>query len=313
MSMFFGIIAILAVIFIAIKLGEDRMPDWAVKASVLYYVLVPLAGLLFAIGYMWNGDWVGWREIALFALFCLLAGVGTGVGYHRLLSHISFETSSWLRFLFIALGAMALPTRPIDFAANHRKHHAFSDKEGDPHSPLDGFWHAHFLHIFDRNTADREKYCKRHLADPLVMFIDRTYLVWFGLGLLLPALIGYMIGIGALQGLLWGGLIRIFYHNHVTFAVNSVCHTFGDQPFDIPDESRNNWLIGLLAFGEGWHHNHHAFPAMAVHGMGWRQFDLNGLIILGLKRLNLAWDVKEPSVELIKRRRKSKSAVVPVN
>jgi stearoyl-CoA desaturase (delta-9 desaturase) len=135
------------------------------------------------------------------------------------------------------------------------------------------------------------------MTDPVVMFVDRTLMVWFGLGLLIPFLIA------GWPGLLWGGLIRYGYHNHVTFSVNSICHTFGDRPFDTPDRSRNNWLIGLLAFGEGWHNNHHAFPGMAYHGMGARQFDLNAVVIRLLGRMGLAWNIKQPSAELIARRR----------
>ena len=150
----------------------------------------------------------------------------------------------------------------------------------------------------DLPAAERERYCKRHLADPLVVFIDKTFLIWVALGLLIPYLIA------GWQGLLWGGFVRIAVVNHVTWAVNSVCHTFGDRPFNIKDESRNNWIVGLLAFGEGWHHNHHAFPAMAYHGMSWRQFDLTALIIRLLAKLKLVSNIKLPSSDLVERRRR---------
>lgn len=292
----YELIAALVIVAIAIKIFEGRMPLAVYRAGILLYVGVPFLALIYAIWSGW-GRWIGNREFALFLIFALLTGIGTGVGYHRLLTHHSFETRSPIKFFFLALGAMALPTRPVDFAANHLKHHAFSDHDGDPHSPLDGLFHAHFGWILKASKPERERYCKSLLDDPVVMFIDHTPMLWFGLGLFIPYLIA------GWQGLLWGGLIRLCYHNHVTFAVNSICHTFGDRPFATSDESRNNWLIGLLAFGEGWHNNHHAFPGMASHGMGWRQVDLNGLVIRGLASLGLAWKVKQPSPELIARRR----------
>src|SRR5690606_16889 len=170
---------------------------------------------------------------------------------------------------------------------------------------LEGFFHAHVGWLFSAPPADREKYGKRYMDDPIIVFFDKTFLLWVGVGLLVPYLIA------GLDGLLWGGFVRIAVVIHVTWAVNSVCHTFGDRPFDIKDQSRNNWLVGLLAFGEGWHHNHHAFPAMAYHGMTWRQFDLTGIIIRVLARLGLVWNVKNPSPELIERRRRRRKPVAP--
>ncbi len=292
------LLGILAAVAVAIKVLERRLPRGIYRFGTAIYVLTPLAGMVYAMWLLW-GSWLTGTELSLFLGFAFLTGIGTGVGYHRLLTHRSFETSPAVKLALLACGAMALPTSCVDFAANHLKHHAFSDREGDPHSPLDGLLHAHVGWIFRNDPADRERYA-RHLADdPVVRFIDRTPMVWFGLGLLVPYLIG------GWHGLLWGGFVRLAYHNHVTFAVNSICHTFGARPFETRDESRNNWLIGLLAFGEGWHNNHHAFPAMAYHGMTWRQVDLNGLVIRGLAALGLAWSVKQPSPALVQRRRRA--------
>jgi stearoyl-CoA desaturase (delta-9 desaturase) len=295
-------IVVLTIAAIAIKVFERRLPVGVYKAGILIYVGTPFVALVVAVWTTW-GRWIGTREFVLFVVFSLLTGIGTGVGYHRLLTHRSFETRPAIKLVLLALGGMALPTRAVDFAANHLKHHAFSDREGDPHSPLDGLFHAHLGWILKAPKPDRARYCKKLLGDPVVMFVDRTPMLWFGLGLLIPYLIA------GWPGLLWGGLIRLGYHNHVTFAVNSICHTFGERPFATADESRNNWLIGLLAFGEGWHNNHHAFPGMAYHGMGRRQIDLNGLVIRGLAALGLAWDVKQPSLDLIARRRAMPEAV----
>ncbi len=267
------------------------------QSVLLIFVVGPLIATVYAIVSLWN-QMIGWRELSLFLVLYVATGLGVTFGYHRMLTHHSFETGPVLKAIALILAAMAVQGRAIDWAANHLKHHAFSDKEGDPHSPLEGFFHAHVGWIFSAPPADRERYAKRLLNDRLIVAIDRTFLLWVALGLLVPYLIA------GWEGLLWGGLVRIAFVNHVTWAVNSVCHTFGDRPFDIKDQSRNNWLVGLLAFGEGWHHNHHAFPAMAYHGMSWRQFDLTALIIRILSRVGLVWNVKMPSAALIERRRR---------
>lgn len=267
------------------------------RGVLLLFVLGPLVATVYAIASLWH-TLIGWQSLALFLILYVATGLGVTFGYHRLLTHRSFETSPVLKAVVLVLAGMAAQGRAIDWAANHLKHHAHADEEGDPHSPLEGFFHAHIGWFFSAPPADRERYCKRHLADPLIVAIDRLFLVWVLLGLVIP------FAIAGWEGLLWGGFVRIAVVNHVTWAVNSVCHTFGDRPFDTKDESRNNWLVGLLAFGEGWHHNHHAFPAMAYHGMTWRQFDLTALIIRLLRRVGLVWNVKLPSAELIARRRK---------
>lgn len=299
----YELLAALVLTAVLMKLFEAQIPTSAYKVGILIYVAVPFLAFADAIWVGW-GDWIGYREVALFLGFALLTGIGTGAGYHRLLTHRSFETRPEIRGALIALGAMGLPTRPIDFAANHLKHHAFSDRDGDPHTPLEGLFHAHVGWILRAPKAERERYCRSLMTDRIVMAIDRTAILWFALGLLIPYLIA------GWPGLLWGGLIRYGYHNHVTFSVNSICHTFGDRPFETSDESRNNWLIGLFAFGEGWHNNHHAFPAMAVHGMGWRQFDLNGVMIKLLAATGLAWNVKAPSPDLVERRRRVETTAV---
>jgi stearoyl-CoA desaturase (delta-9 desaturase) len=282
----------------------ENVVSKVVKHSILIvFVVGPLLATAYAMYLLWQ-DWIGARELALFFALYVLTGLGITVGFHRLLTHRSFEAVKAVNVIFLILGSMAVQGRAIDWAANHLKHHAHSDEEGDPHSPLEGFFHAHMGWIFTAPDADRERYCKRHMADPIISFVDRTFLLWVALGLIIPFMLG------GWMGLLWGGFVRIAVVNHVTWAVNSVCHTFGDRPFDIKDESRNNWLVGLLAFGEGWHHNHHAFPAMAYHGMSWRQFDLSAIVIRTLEKLKLVWNVKTPSPALIERRRKGAKPVV---
>lgn len=281
-------------------MSNSRLPRQLV---LLAFVLVPILGTIYAIIRLWH-DMIGWTELSLFIGLYLLTGMGITMGYHRLLTHRSFETGPVIKATVLILGSMAVQGRAIDWASNHLKHHAHSDEEGDPHSPMEGFFHAHIGWLFSAPPADRERYGKRLMNDPVISAIDRTFLIWVALGLAIP------FAIAGWEGLLWGGFVRIVLVNHVSWSVNSVCHTFGDRPFDIKDQSRNNWVLGLLAFGEGWHHNHHAFPAMAYHGMSWRQFDLTALIIRLLKRIGLVWNVKLPSAELVARRRR-KPAVAP--
>jgi stearoyl-CoA desaturase (delta-9 desaturase) len=290
----FGLISGLVAVTVTIGIAKGRMPVAVVRAGILLSVVIPFFALADAIWIGW-GRWLGWREAALFAGFALLTGIGTGVGYHRLLTHRSFETRPAIKLVLLILGAMALPTRPLDFAANHLKHHAFSDHDGDPHTPLDGLFHAHVGWILAATPPDRARYCKGLRDDPVISFVDRTAMLWFALGLVIPYLLA------GWPGLLWGGLIRVGYHNQVTFAVNSICHTFGRRSFPTNDESRNNWLLGLLAFGEGWHNNHHAFPFSARHGLRWFELDFTWWTIKVLAWLKIARDVKLPTPQMLQR------------
>jgi stearoyl-CoA desaturase (Delta-9 desaturase) len=296
---FAGFVAIL----ILLKMFESRVPGFVFRAAILLTVTVPPLATIYAIWLLWQ-QWIGWRELALFIGLFLVTGLGTTLGYHRLLTHRSFETRPFVKLLFLILGSMSLQGRCIDWAAIHLKHHAMSDQEGDPHSPVEGLFHAHLGWIFGDEQPEREKYCKRLLADPLVVFVDRTAMVWVVLGLVIP------YAVAGWHGVLWGGLVRIAFGNHVTWAVNSVCHTFGKQPFNTGDHSRNNIWVAILAMGEGWHNNHHAFPSMAYHGMGWRQFDLTAIVIRLLVRLRLAWNVRQPAPKFVERRKQAE-VVVP--
>ena len=287
-----------------IKVFDRKVPGTLYKAVLLFWAVGPLVGTLWAIRLLWN-DLIGWTELSLFVGMYFLTGMGITGGFHRLLTHRGFETPQAVRAAFLILGSMAGQGRPIDWAANHLKHHAFADKEGDPHSPLEGLFHAHLGWFFTGEPADRQRYGASLMADRLILFIDRTTVVWLGLGLLIPYLIG------GWTGFLWGGVVRMAFLNHATFAVNSICHAFGSRDFDTKDESRNNWLVALLTFGEGWHNNHHAFPAMAYHGMSWRQFDATALVIRFLVFARLAKNVKLPRPELVARRLKEQTVAAP--
>jgi stearoyl-CoA desaturase (delta-9 desaturase) len=247
-----------------------------------------------------------WSDIAVFAILYVLTGLGVTVGFHRLFTHRSFATKSWLRGVFAVCGSAAIEGPVISWVADHRKHHAFSDQPGDPHSPhvdhgvgwrgaLRGLAHAHmgwlFLHT---QRGARKRYAPDLIADPVVSFVDRTFLYWAIGGLGAAFGLGWLIGgtlTAALTGLLWGGAVRLLVLHHVTFSINSLCHFFGRRRFDTDDESRNLAWLSVLSFGEAWHNNHHAFPTSAAHGMRWWEFDSSKLVIRGLEKVGLAWNV----------------------
>jgi stearoyl-CoA desaturase (delta-9 desaturase) len=267
--------------------------------------VVPFIGLLLVGWQVWN-QYLHWSDIAVFAILYVSTALGVTVGFHRLFTHRSFATSRVLRGVFAALGSAAIEGPVISWVADHRKHHAFSDAPGDPHSPhvdhgvgwrgaLHGLAHAHMGWLFIHNQRGaRKRYAPDLVADPVVSFVDRTF-IWWALGGLGAAFgLGWLIGgtlTAALTGLLWGGAIRLLVVHHVTYSINSLCHYFGRRRFDTDDESRNLAWLSLLSMGEAWHNNHHAFPTSAAHGLRWYELDLSSLVIRGLEKLGLAWDV----------------------
>ncbi|HZO26626.1 MAG TPA: acyl-CoA desaturase [Chloroflexota bacterium] len=259
-------------------------------------MVAPFLATIVAIVQLWQ--WlVTWQDLALLIGMYLPISLGVTAGFHRMLTHRSFRAHPVVRATLLILGSMAVEGAAITWAANHLKHHALADKEGDPHSPVDGLFHAHLGWLLTTDDADPKVYCRHLLRDPVVVFVDRTFLLWVGLSLLIP------FAIGGWTGLLWGGLVRMFYVHHVTWSVNSVCHTFGRRSFETSDRSRNQWTVGLLALGEGWHNNHHAFPRSAVHGLDRWQFDASAWLIAGLERLRLVREVQRIAPEVIARRR----------
>jgi stearoyl-CoA desaturase (Delta-9 desaturase) len=247
-----------------------------------------------------------WSDIAVFAILYVFTALGVTVGFHRLFTHRSFATSRLLRGVFAVLGSAAIEGPIISWVADHRKHHAFSDMEGDPHSPhvdhgggwrgaLRGLLHAHMGWLFiHTHRGARVRYAPDLVADPVVSWVDRTFLLWALGGLGAAFGLGWLIGgsfTAALTGLLWGGAVRMLVVHHVTYSINSLCHFFGRRRFDTDDESRNLAWLSLLSFGEAWHNNHHAFPTSAAHGMRWWELDISSLVIRGLERLGLVWDV----------------------
>jgi len=294
--------------------------SWPSRVVTLVAVIVPPLGLLSAMGLLWG---VALRpvDIALLLVLYTLTGLGITAGFHRLFTHKSFETGPVLRATFAILGSLAMQGPLTQWVTDHRKHHALSDREGDPHSPhaghgdgvlgaLSGFAHAHVGWLFELKGMERGlEYGRDLYEDRLIRTIDKLYLLWVVLTLAVPFAIGWALGGGSLllglEALVWGGLLRIFLFQHATFSVNSICHMFGRRSYRARDESRNNWLVAALTFGEGWHNNHHAFPSSARHGLDRGQLDLAWLTIRGLEKVGLVWDVRRPDAAQRARRRYS--------
>jgi stearoyl-CoA desaturase (delta-9 desaturase) len=274
-------------------LVNSRLAMRTTQFLTVIFLLAPLAGTVYAVFHLWSGL-TSLKDIYLFIGFYVATALGVTIGFHRMLTHKSFETNPILRGFFLILGAWAIQGAAISWAALHAKHHTYSDTDDDPHSPVKNFAHGHVTWMLGPLRAEPEKYVKSQLQDPVVMFVSRTAFFWAVLGMLLPFFIG------GFSGFLWGGLVRVFVLHHVTWAVNSVCHTFGSRTYETAgsDHSTNNWLVGLLSMGEGWHNNHHAFPRSAYHGLKRRQVDVTGYIIRVLGMLGLAKNITTISPEL---------------
>ncbi len=283
---------------------------WSVKAAMLTATIGPPVGLIAAIWLLWNTGWVGPLHLGVAVVLYLLTACGITVGFHRLMTHKSFETYNWVRALWMIAGAMSVQGSPLVWCSVHRRHHLRSDQPGDPHSPhlhgetiwgvLQGLAYAQVGWLFAGYWSDPQpkRYVPDLLKDPLLVGLDRIYWFWVLLSLALPAAIGGLITLswhGALLGFLWGGLVRIFLVHHVTWSINSICHVFGTQEYKSSDQSKNNVICGVLAQGEGWHNNHHAFPSSARHGLKWWQFDSSWLIIKGMEAVGLAWNIRVPT------------------
>lgn len=298
----------------------ERM-SFASRMAVAAGVIVPFVGLVVAMFVLW-GRGLGWVDLWLLVGMYSVTVVGVTVGFHRQFTHKSFETNRFVKAFLAIAGSMSVQGPVIKWCAVHRRHHQQSDHEGDPHSPhlhgegfanmLRGMWHAHVAWIFEPDPENLQRSVKDLTGDPMMMRLNNLFVVWVALGLLIPAAIGFAFGgwAGALTGFLWGGLVRICLMHHVTWSINSVCHVWGTRPFESQDESRNNFPIAIISFGEGWHNNHHAFPTSARHGLKWWQVDISYLFIKGLELVGLAWDVRVPPEKALaaKARRAEKAA-----
>jgi stearoyl-CoA desaturase (Delta-9 desaturase) len=276
------------------------------RLATILVTCAPPVLLLLAVVFSWGGL-LRWPDLLVLGITYLLTVVGISVGFHRLFTHRSFKARRSLRALLAVLGSAAAEGPVIEWVATHRQHHCFSDQEGDPHSPhagqspgvlgsLRGLLHAHlgWMMFGSPERADESRYAPDLRSDPTMRLINRTFVVWVGLGLAVPFGLGVALTgtvIGGLTGMLWGGAIRIFLLHHATFSINSLCHFFGRQPYETGDESRNLAWLALPTMGEAWHNNHHAFPTSARHGLGRWQLDPAAGLIWLLERIGLAWDV----------------------
>jgi stearoyl-CoA desaturase (Delta-9 desaturase) len=273
----------------------------ATRIVNLIAVALPFVGFMAAIVLLWNHG-IDLADLLVFVAMYLLTALGITIGYHRLFTHRAFETPKALGYAFAVLGSMAVQGPVIEWVADHRKHHAHTDSEGDPHSPhvghgsgLSGLFHAHMGWLFlTQGQADRRRYAADLRDDAGMRRISRSFGVIVVAGLAIPFLAGLAIHgtlLGGLETLVWAGLVRIFFVHHITWSINSVCHFFGRRRFALDDHSTNVFWLALPSLGEAWHHNHHAFPRSAVHGLRWWELDPSGLLISALERVGLAWNV----------------------
>ena len=268
-------------------------------------VVVPFLAVALAVPLLW-GDWIGPSDVIVFAIMYALSGFGVTVGFHRMLTHRAFATHPATRYVFAILGSLSVQGPVIDWVADHRKHHAHTDEEGDPHSPhvghgsgvrgaLRGLWHAHAGWLWrTHGQARAHQYARELIEDRGMRRINRRFPLLVLASLALPTLMGLVLTgtlHGALTALVWGGFARIFLQHHITWSVNSVCHFFGRRRFAVDDHSTNVFWLALPSLGESWHHNHHAFPRSAAHGLRWWELDPSAALIVLMRRVGLAWDV----------------------
>jgi stearoyl-CoA desaturase (delta-9 desaturase) len=283
----------------------------AARIATLAALTIPFAGLVTALVFLWGWGF-GWVDFGLLVGGYLLTALGVTVGFHRLFTHRSFETSRIVQFILAVLGSMAVQGSVLKWAAFHRRHHQHSDTPDDPHSPhhqgngllgvLRGFWHSHIGWAFQPDPENLDRYAKDLHRSRTLRVASTLFPLWIVLGLVIPASLGGILTgtwMGVWLGLIWGGLVRIFLVHHVTWSVNSLGHLWGGRPYASGDESRNNFVLGLLAMGEGWHNNHHAFPTSARHGLRWWQIDFSYWVICGLALAGLAWKVRHPREEAL--------------
>ncbi|MFG2307752.1 acyl-CoA desaturase [Streptomyces sp. NPDC048566] len=298
----------------AATLGGERKGSLE-QITLLLFIAVPFLALLAAVPLVW-GWGVSWLDLGLLVFFYFLGCHGITIGYHRYFTHGSFKAKQPLRIAMAVAGSMAVEGPLVRWVADHRKHHRFSDAEGDPHSPwrygetvpalLKGLWWAHIGWMFDEERTPQEKYAPDLVKDPVIRAISRQFILWTLLSMGLPALIGGLATMswwGAFTGFFWGSLVRVALLHHVTWSINSICHAVGRRPFRSRDRSGNVWWLAVLSCGESWHNLHHADPTSARHGVDRGQIDSSARIIRWCEQLGWAWDVRWPSPSRVDARR----------
>ncbi|MFC0507917.1 acyl-CoA desaturase [Micromonospora costi] len=283
----------------------------AILIALWAFVVIPFAALIAAVPVAWGG-WLSWTDVGIAAFWYVISGLGVTVGYHRYFTHGSFKARRWLRTGLAVSGSLAVQGEIIQWVADHRRHHAFSDVEGDPHSPwrfgesvwglTRGMFHAHVGWMFNREMSNRERFAPDLVADRDINRVDKLFPLLVTISLLGPALMGGLLTWswqGALTALFWGGLVRVALLHHVTWAINSVCHVYGERPFAMRqgDRAANFWPLAILSFGESWHNLHHADPTCARHGVLRGQVDISARVIWFFEKIGGAYDVRWPKPE----------------
>ena len=277
--------------------------------TIRAFLIVPFAVLAAAIPVFW-GWGVSWLDLTIGGAFFIVSTLGVTVGYHRYFTHGSFRAKRALKVALAVAGGLAAQGPVIGWVADHRRHHAFSDREGDPHSPwlfgtspvalMRGFWHAHMGWLFGRDKTNVDRFAPDLAADRDLRLVDRLFPVWVIASALIPALLGGLLTMswwGALTAFLWAGLARISFQHHVTWSVNSICHMIGQRPFASRDRSANFWPLALLSMGESWHNSHHADPTSARHGVLRGQLDISARVIWLFEKFGWAWQVRWPTAK----------------
>jgi len=285
------------------------------QVALAVFIVVPLLAVV-ASGFVLWGHGLSWHDVVLSAVFYAVSGHGITVGFHRYLTHGSFKAKRPLRIALTVAGSMAIEGPACRWVADHRRHHAYSDREGDPHSPwrygedfrslCKGLYHAHVGWLFDVEQTDQKRFVPDLLADRDIARVSRLFPLWVTVSLLLPALVGGLWSMslgGALTAFFWASVIRIGVLHHVTWSINSICHAVGSRPFLTRDRSANVWPLALISMGESWHNLHHADPTAARHGVDRYQVDTSAELIRGLERLGWVYDVRWPKRERIDARR----------
>ncbi|HEX4830733.1 MAG TPA: acyl-CoA desaturase [Trebonia sp.] len=288
---------------------EEDKATTVQQVALALFVGIPFLAVLAAIPFAW-GWGLGWHDVVIGLVFYYVSGMGITVGYHRYFTHSSFKANRALRTGLAIAGSLAIEGPVITWVSDHRRHHKYSDKEGDPHSPwrfgtsagalFKGLCFAHVGWLFDPNKTSQEKFSPDLLADSGIRKVDDFFIGWVAISLLAPALAGGLWGLswhGALTAFFWASLVRIALLHHVTWSINSVCHVFGKEEFAARDKSRNVSWLAILSFGESWHNLHHADPTCARHGALRGQVDSSARAIWIFEKLGWAYDVRWPDEE----------------
>jgi len=288
---------------------------WFQQVLLVLFITLPFVALGAAIPLLW-GQGLGWRDAVIAVFLYALTGHGVTVGFHRYFTHRGFRARRWLRVTLAVAGSMAIQGSVIQWVADHRRHHRFSDKAGDPHSPwrygtnlvalTKGFFYSHVGWLFDWDKTSETRYAPELVADKDISRVSRTFPLWVAVSMLLAPLVGGLWSWswqGAVTAFFWGSLVRVGLLHHVTFAINSVCHIKGRRPFRTRDRSQNVWWLAIPSFGESWHNFHHAEPTSARHGVRLFEVDSSAMLIWVMEKLRWVSDVRWPDASMISRRR----------